>query len=133
MSTMTLTAMPARTAHAHRTPRAPRPALRECSSAPTSPPLRLTARGRAAFLLLLILMALAWSLGSGTVSMAGTAPAVIPVRYVTVEAGQSLWTIAGEVAPGTDPRVTVAQIRELNALAGSAVSAGQQLAVPAGR
>ena len=103
------------------------------SNAPTSVPLRLTARGRLVLLTLLLLVAVAWSLGSGTVSMAGTTPAVIPVRYVTVEAGQSLWTIAGDVAPGTDPRVTVARIRELNALPSSAVSVGQQLAVPAAR
>lgn len=83
--------------------------------------------------LLLVVMAVGWSLGRGTVSMAGTTPGVVPVRYVTVEAGQSLWTIAADVAPGADPRVTVAQIRELNALPSSAISAGQQLAVPAGR
>ena len=95
--------------------------------------MRLTRRGRAVLVLLLVVLALAWSLGRGTVSLAGTTPTVIPVRYVTVEAGQSLWTIAHQVAPGTDPRVTVAQIRELNALPSSAVTAGQQLAVPAGR
>lgn len=103
------------------------------TSARTSAPLRLTTRGRTVLVLLLVLTAMAWSLGSGTVSMAGTTPVVVPVRYVTVEAGQTLWSIAADVAPGTDPRVTAAQIRELNALPTSAISAGQQLAVPAGR
>ena len=147
MSTMTLIAMPAATARRRRPPGPARPSARPAAKAQPVPvtarsprstarptaPLRLTRRGRSVLVLLLVVLALAWSLGSGTVSLAGTTPAVIPVRYVTVEAGQSLWSIAGQVAPGTDPRVTVAQIRELNALSSSAVTVGQQLAVPAGR
>ena len=133
MSTMTITALPARVPRSRPAPRVGATASLVGSCPPAAAPLRLTARGRTVFVLLLALMAVAWSLGSGTVSLAGTTPVVLPVRYVTVEAGQSLWTIAGDVAPGIDPRVTVAQIRELNALPSSAVSAGQQLAVPAGR
>ena len=99
----------------------------------TSAPLQLTARGRAVLLLLLVVIALVTSLASGAVSLAGTSTTAVPVRYVTVEAGQTLWTIAAEVAPRVDRRETIAQIRELNALASSAVQAGQQIAVPATR
>jgi LysM repeat protein len=56
-----------------------------------------------------------------------------PVEYVTVLPGDTLWNIANDVAPGADPRDTVAEIIELNALPGSTVQAGQQLAVPARR
>jgi LysM repeat protein len=45
--------------------------------------------------------------------------------------GETLWEIAGEVAPGVDRRVTVAQIVKLNDLASAEVHAGQRLAVPA--
>ena len=99
----------------------------------TSAPLQLTARGRAVLLLLLLLVALVASLATGAVSLAGTSTTAAPVRYVTVEAGQTLWAIAAEVAPSVDRRETIAQIRELNALASSAVQAGQQIAVPATR
>ena len=99
----------------------------------TSAPLQLTARGRAVLLLLLLVVALVGSLATGAVSLAGTSMTAVPVRYVTVEAGQNLWAIAAEVAPNVDRRETIAQIRELNALASSALQAGQQIAVPAPR
>ncbi len=96
-----------------------------------APTLRLTARGRLVLLLALVGLATAVSLFSGAVSLAGTSSAPVPVRYVTVEQGQSLWAIAGDVAPGADRRDTVSRILELNALPGSGVRAGQRLAVPA--
>jgi LysM repeat protein len=94
--------------------------------------LRLTARGRAVLLGLLLALATAVTLATGTVSMAGSVSTPVPVSYVTVEAGDTLWSIAGEVAPGADRRDTVAQMVELNALPGSVVRAGQQIAVPLG-
>ncbi len=96
-------------------------------------PLRLTARGRAVLVAAFVAIGLAVSLFTGAISLAGTASTPVPVRYVTVGSGQTLWAIAGEVAPGVDRRDTVAQILELNALAGSGVQAGQQIAVPVGR
>jgi Tfp pilus assembly protein FimV len=49
---------------------------------------------------------------------------------VTVMPGQSLWSIAEDLAPAADPRDVVAAIVRLNTLADGAVSAGQMLAVP---
>ena len=46
-------------------------------------------------------------------------------------AGESLWSIAQEVAPSADPRDVVDAIVRLNALDGVTVSAGEQLAIPA--
>src|SRR4028118_261251 len=92
-------------------------------------PLRLTARGRSA-LLLLVCLALAAPLVSGMTRLATLSADPVPVQYVTVHQGESLWTIAGEVAPDADRRDTVAQIRELNDLAHSTVLAGQRLLVP---
>ncbi len=51
---------------------------------------------------------------------------------MTVESGDSLWTIATVVAPSIDPRETIERIRELNGLRGSVIVPGQQLVVPQG-
>lgn len=93
-------------------------------------PVRLTARGRGVLLTLLVVVAFAVSLFSGAISVAGTATSSAPVRYLTIEPGQTLWGIAGEVAPDDDRRDTIARILELNALPDAGVRAGQQIAVP---
>ena len=80
---------------------------------------------------LLVVLALAVLLLTTSVSGAGTSSTPVPVRHVVVEPGQTLWQIAGDVAPDADRRDTVAAILELNALPGSNVQAGQQIAVPA--
>ena len=51
-------------------------------------------------------------------------------RYVTVQSGDTLWDIAQEVDPKTDPRDTMVQISKLNDLQGSTVKVGQRLEVP---
>jgi LysM repeat protein len=51
---------------------------------------------------------------------------------VTVEAGETLWSVASRVAPHSDPRVEVAKIQAFNHLGTPSVEAGQQLLVPAG-
>jgi hypothetical protein len=95
--------------------------------------LRLTRRGRLVILLLLLAVGVVVSL---TVTSSGSATATAehaPVQYVTVAPGDTLWSIAGDVSPNADPRDTVADIIELNALNGSTVQAGQRIAVPQGR
>lgn len=94
-------------------------------------PLRLTRRGRLVITALLVAVGVVASLFAGGVSLAGTQAQHPPVRYVTVEPGETLWAIAGEVAPSVDRRDTVARILDLNAMSSSAVSAGQRIAVPA--
>jgi hypothetical protein len=49
---------------------------------------------------------------------------------VTVQPGQSLWAIAGTVAPDRDARDVIADIVQLNNLPAGTVLAGQQLYVP---
>ncbi|MSY17024.1 MAG: LysM peptidoglycan-binding domain-containing protein [Actinobacteria bacterium] len=98
--------------------------------------LRLTNRGRVLLLLVTILTLFTVVVASGrftaqaTVNsdMAGeSAPAT---AVVVVQAGESLWSIAQQVAPGTDPREMVSRIRDLNGLADAVVSPGQSLLVP---
>ena len=98
--------------------------------------LRLTSRGRFVVglltgLLLLTLVAAGVVIGSRSAT-AGRDSQPLPVTYRTVLAGETLWGIAGEVAPGADRRDVVAELVELNALPGARVSAGQRLAIPAG-
>lgn len=49
---------------------------------------------------------------------------------VVVQAGESLWQIAQDIAPQADPRETVTTIRELNGLGDTTVVPGQSIVVP---
>lgn len=51
---------------------------------------------------------------------------------VVVRSGESLWQVAGRVAPRLDPREVVLALREFNGLTSSVVHPGQALGVPAG-
>ena len=115
----------------------PRPAAEpaaEPAAAPGPAPLRLTARGRR-LVRALVLLAVAAVVAAGVLTsrtaLGGTEDAPAPARQVVVLPGDTLWSIAGEVAPSADRRETVARIVRLNDLQGSSVTAGQQLLVPA--
>lgn len=104
--------------------------------APHTTRLRLTTRGRrflAACAALPAVVALSLAIISGGSALAARDAGSAPVSFtsVTVAAGDSLWSIAERVAPSADPRDVVDAIARLNALDGVAVSAGQQLAIPA--
>lgn len=98
--------------------------------------LRLTARGRAVLTTLAAVPAVIaifvaiLSGGAAIAAREGGAPAG-SFETVTVSAGESLWSIAQEVAPDSDPRDVVAAISVLNGLSDGLVSAGQRLAIPA--
>jgi hypothetical protein len=49
---------------------------------------------------------------------------------IVVQPGDTLWTIAGRVAPDRDRRAVIHQIREINGLSGASIQAGLRLAVP---
>ena len=104
--------------------------------APHSTRLRLTARGRrivaalAAMPAVVALTLAVLSGGSALASRDAGAPAE-SFTTLTVTAGESLWSIAEQIAPGADPRDVVDAIVRLNGLEGVTVSAGQQLAIPA--
>lgn len=95
------------------------------------PRLRLTRRGRVVFTTLaatpLVIVALAFALNGGMATATAEAGST---EYVTVLAGQSLWQLAEEVAPGEDTREVVAQLLRANSLDSAEVFPGQQLAVP---
>ncbi|HWL37669.1 MAG TPA: LysM peptidoglycan-binding domain-containing protein [Frankiaceae bacterium] len=91
--------------------------------------LRLTRRGRLLLLLTFAtLLLVAFSLGR-TSADAGSSPAV-PRPVTVVQPGETLWAIARRVAPGTDPRATIARLTELNDLGARPIVAGQRLVLP---
>ena len=97
--------------------------------------VHLTGRGR--LLLVLVLAALllgAFAIGRSASSQATTvtsAPAPA-LTQVTVQSGDTLWTLAQRLAPSQDTRKVVDQLRRLNHLrSASDLKAGQQLLLPA--
>ena len=91
-----------------------------------APSLRLTRRGRRviAAVVLALAGALLWLAARSAPSPAATgrAPAT-----VTVQTGDTLWSIAARVAPQTDPRAEVDTLLRLNHLGGPALVPGQVL------
>jgi len=96
------------------------------------PPITLTSRGRLVIGLVLTFFALlAWIvLGGGTADASTDQPRPVS-QLVVVQPGESLWSIATDIAPDQDPRAVIMRIREINDLGTQHVHPGQSLAVPA--
>jgi Tfp pilus assembly protein FimV len=97
--------------------------------------LRLTVRGRRALAALaavpaVIAVAIAVVSGGSALASHSDGAPVGEFTTVVVGAGDSLWSIAEEVAPAADPRDVVDAIVRLNALEGANIAAGQRLSVP---
>jgi Tfp pilus assembly protein FimV len=92
--------------------------------------LHLTRRGRMVLLLLAALIVLGGILGGQAV--ADGPQQAIEVQTYAVQAGETLWQIAGDVAlPGEDVRDVVLRLQELNGLPDASLRAGQVLLLPA--
>lgn len=93
-------------------------------------PLRLTRRGVVAIALGVVavggLLLLVAHLSAGSSAAAVVTP---PGAVVTVQPGDTLWSIAGQVAPGRDPRGVIERIRESNDLTSVSLIPGQTLKV----
>ena len=97
--------------------------------------LRLTVRGRrvlAAVAALPAVLALGIAIIGGGAALASREAGSPAGTFttVTVSAGDSLWSIAEEVAPSADPRDVVDAIVRLNALEGVTIESGQLIAIP---
>jgi hypothetical protein len=96
-------------------------------------PLRLTRRGRAVVLVLLVLAAsLASVVLFTTASHAEQLPSTAPPTVV-VQRGDTLWDIAARVLPAQDGHAAVDELRRLNDLRGFGVREGQLLILPRGQ
>ncbi|GAA2989056.1 deferrochelatase/peroxidase EfeB [Microbacterium terrae] len=97
--------------------------------------LRLTLRGRRVLALLAALpavIALSAAVISGGAAIATRDAGAVAGTFttVTVGVGDTLWSIAEEVAPQADPRDVVDAIVRLNALDGATLLVGDQVALP---
>ena len=105
------------------------------TAAATRPaPMQLTRRGRIVVgtLVALPIVIGAYFIGMGSTSAgADSVQSVTNFETVTVMPGDTLWSIAQDVAPNADAQVVVAGIEELNQLDTLTVQPGQKLAIPA--
>ena len=53
------------------------------------------------------------------------------ITYVSVHAGDTLWSMAQHYAPNTDPREWIDRVTTMNSLGSAGVLAGERLAIPA--
>jgi hypothetical protein len=98
--------------------------------------LRLTRRGRIVVTAMVALLAAGLSLAiAGAAQATGhsasqrTGPSL---AQVVVRPGQTLWSVAENADPNSDPRQVIQQIAQLNALTSGTLMAGQRLWVPRG-
>lgn len=108
------------------------------SSTVARQPVRLTRRGRAllrilmAGLLLVFVTFCAAAVARAAVSRAAVAPGPTPIQHrLVVAPGQTLWEIALDLAPDSDPRDTVARLRQVNHLRSAEIHEGDRLILPA--
>jgi hypothetical protein len=113
----------------------------EAGARPVRTRVRLTRRGRIVVAGLIttsmvLMAALAWLAGTARADAAGSGVPSSAVyhslRSVVVLPGQSLWSIATQYEPGSDPRNVIQEIIDLNALSGTSVQPGEQLLLPRG-
>lgn len=96
--------------------------------------LRITARGRRVVLMLAVLPVVVGivlsALAGGSALASGDLAAPVTFETVAVMPGDTLWSIADEVAPGADPRVVIEDIKRLNNLRSGMIQVGAEIAIP---
>ncbi|WP_159573104.1 LysM peptidoglycan-binding domain-containing protein [Curtobacterium sp. 18060] len=98
--------------------------------------LRLTRRGRIVFTTLaalpLLIVVAFFVLNGGQASAGDAAAGGARTQFdtVTIQPGETLWQLAEDTAPNADPRDFVQDVISLNALEGSGLQAGEQIAIP---
>jgi LysM repeat protein len=100
----------------------------------------LTRRGRLARTLLVLSLSIVLGAGFAMKAGAGNNDALSAAKIngssaatyvvVTVAAGETLWSLASQMADGGDVQALVAEIASANSLSGVDVEAGQKLRIP---
>jgi hypothetical protein len=94
-------------------------------------PLKVTRRGRALLSFLVVAAVVATGLlfaSPGAQAGAESGEATLH----TVMAGESLWSIAEALAPGTDPRISIDRLMKANELSSAVIEPGTQILIPSG-
>jgi LysM repeat protein len=92
--------------------------------------LRLVNPGRLLRLPLILLLALAFAIGNISVSNAGSDAVDVQLTYISVQGGDSLWSLAERYAADADPQEWMYELIRLNALTSAELQPGQRLALP---
>lgn len=71
------------------------------------------------------------AISGGSAIASGADKPVAAVETITVMPGDTLWSIAGSIAPEADPRDVIGDISRMNLLRGGEIQIGQELAIPA--
>lgn len=79
--------------------------------------------------LAILALAASFSMASISGSFAGSQESG-ELEFVTVQSGDSLWSLADVYAPNDDPRDWIAEVVLLNALETAELTPGQQIALP---
>ena len=99
---------------------------------PSRSHLRMTKRGRAVLLSVVatpvVVAALAFGINAG--GAVGTSSST-PLTKITVVGGETLWGVAKQIAPNSDPRDVVSDIMSVNRLSSADIYPGERLAIPA--
>lgn len=77
----------------------------------------------------ILALAASFTMASISGSFAGSQEAG-ELEFVTVQSGDSLWSLADVYAPSEDPRDWIAEVVLLNALETADLTPGQQIALP---
>ncbi|RKR74478.1 LysM peptidoglycan-binding domain-containing protein [Frondihabitans australicus] len=95
--------------------------------------LHLTRRGRVV-LTLLAAVAIVVGLGAAMLNGGGadatSSTGHVHFQHVTIQPDETLWQVAEQVAPNSDPRDVINDIVKLNDLQTTSVMAGQSIAIP---
>ena len=90
---------------------------------------RLTSPRRLFRGLAILALAASFTMASISGSFAGSQEAG-ELEFVTVQSGDSLWSLADVYAPNEDPRDWIAEVVLLNSLETADLTPGQQIALP---
>jgi LysM repeat protein len=92
----------------------------------------MTKRGRAVLLTVvstpLVIAALVLGINAGQATATSSST---PLAKITVVGGDTLWNVAKEIAPNSDPRDVIADLISVNRLSSADIQPGQTLAIPA--
>jgi LysM repeat protein len=92
----------------------------------------MTKRGRAVLLAIVaipvVVAALLFGINAGGATATSSST---PLAKITVVGGETLWSVAKQIAPTSDPRDVVADLISVNRLGSADIYPGEQLSVPA--